>query len=84
MKNRLRITGYPIPDTILVLIVLTTIVTLVYGWTIGFPEGFPQRRETDLILLFTTPITLIYMFWYLVVNARIEKDDWKGKTDTEV
>jgi len=72
MKNRLKIFGNIWHDTGIVLIGLTFLVCLIYGWALGFPEGFPAREHVGPILFSTFGLTLVYFVIYLIIMLNEE------------
>jgi len=71
MKNRLKIFGNIWHDTGIILIGLTFLVCLIYGWALGFPEGFPDREHVKPILWITCGLTFIYFMSYIVIDLKI-------------
>lgn len=84
MKNRLRRTGNIWADTVLALVVISTLVVLIYGWVLDFPEGFPQRREAVNCMLWIAPLTLLYFVLYVVFEGLIlaeEVEEYNDKAE---
>lgn len=75
MKNRLKIFGNIWHDTGIVFIATTFLICILYGWMLGFPEGFPDQEHVSPILWTSLLIAVWYLVTYRVIDLKIQSED---------